>query len=111
MWTAAAGLVYKRDGVKISLIDKMVGPQYSDNADSANYKVHAYNNTDLTLGYDFGTFEADIGIYNIFNSRSILAITENDAAFVANRLLSTDQYYFQAPRSFMFTLKASLSAQ
>ena len=111
MWTAAAGLVYKRDGVKISLIDKMVGPQYSDNADSVNYKVHAYNNADLTLGYDFGTFEADLGIYNLFNSRSILAITENDPTFVVNRLLSTDQYYFQAPRSFMITLKASLSAQ
>jgi iron complex outermembrane receptor protein len=108
MWTSAAGLVYKRDGVKISLIDKMVGPQYSDNSQIAAYKVHAYNNTDLTLGYDFGTFEADLGIYNIFNSRSILAITENDATFVANRLLSTDQYYFQAPRSFMLTLKASL---
>ena len=76
MWTAAAGLVYKRDGVKISLINKMVGPQYSDNAQSVNYKVHAYTNTDLTLGYDFGTFEADLGIYNLFNSRSILAIGE-----------------------------------
>ena len=61
MWTSAAGLVYKRDGVKISLIDKMVGPQYSDNSQIAAYKVHAYNNTDLTLGYDFGTFEADLG--------------------------------------------------
>ena len=83
-------------------------PLFRDNTQIANYKVHAYNNTDLTVGYDFGTFEADLGIYNIFNSRSILAITENDAAFVANRLLSTDQYYFQAPRSFMLTLKASL---
>jgi iron complex outermembrane receptor protein len=109
MWTAATGLIYKRNGVKISLIDKFVGPQYSDNVESMNYKVHAYNNMDATVGYDFGRFEADIGVYNVLGSRSIMAITENDAAFVANRLLSTDQYYFQAPRSFMVTLKAAVS--
>ncbi|HEY4264276.1 MAG TPA: TonB-dependent receptor [Micropepsaceae bacterium] len=109
MWTAAAGLVYKRDAFKISLIDKLVGPQYSDNAQNVNYKVHAYNNMDATVGYDFGRFEASVGVYNVLGSRSVLAITENDAAFIADRLLSTDQYYFQAPRSFMVTLKASVS--
>ena len=40
------------------------------------------------------------------SSRNILAITENDKVFQANRLLSTDQYFFQPSRSFLFTLKA-----
>jgi len=110
LWTTAGGLIYKHEGVKLSIIDKMVGPQWSDTANNPNYKVHTYNNMDVTLGYDFGQFELSLGIYNAFDSRSILAITENDSSFVANRLMSTDQYFFMPPRSYMLTLKASLGS-
>jgi iron complex outermembrane receptor protein len=106
MWTSAGGIIYKHNNIKFSLIDKMVGPQYSDIANNPNYKVHAYNNMDITIGYDFGALEASLGVFNVLGPRDILAITENDKFFQANRLLSTDQYFFKPVRSFMFTLKA-----
>ena len=80
-------------------------------ANDPRYKVHAYKNMDLTIGYDFGRVEASLGFYNVLGSRSILAIKENDKTFQTDRLQSTDQYYFQPARSVMFTLKTSLSAE
>jgi len=105
-WTSAGGLIYKMNPWKFSLIAKGVGPQYSDNSDQAVYKVHAYSNMDASIAYGFGAFELSIGVNNVLGTRSILAITENDAKFQANRLLSLDQYYFQPARSVFITLKA-----
>ncbi len=107
MWTAATGLVYKHNGIKVSLIDKLVGPQYSDNRQTQFYKIPTYNNMDINVGYDFGSVEISLGIYNVLGSRSILAITENDATPQPWNL-STDQYFFQPVRSLLFTVKAHI---
>jgi iron complex outermembrane receptor protein len=80
-WTAAAGLIYKHNGWKLSLIDKLTGQQYEDtpnkrvdasgnliwmvNASNQTvrnpayhggsyYKLPATNTLDFTGSYDFG---------------------------------------------------------
>jgi len=106
-WTAAAGVMYVRDSWKFSVIDKSTGPQYQDNADNPIYKLKSYSTVGLTAAYTFNHFELGVAVDNILNSRSVVAITENSAAgaqgFLPN---SIDQYFYQAPASVMFTIKA-----
>ncbi|MDE2161628.1 MAG: TonB-dependent receptor [Alphaproteobacteria bacterium] len=114
MWTAAGGLIYKAHDWKLSLIDKLVGQQYSDNADSTFYKLGAYNNMDFTGSYTIGRLEIGGGVYNVLDSRHIVSLSENDSTPIggtsAQQLLlrggSLDQYFFQPERSFQITLKA-----
>ena len=116
IWTAAEGLVYKWDMFKISLIDKLVGPQYSDLTNSRFYRLSSYNNTDLKMGVQFAPgWELDAGVYNILNQRNLLAVKINDTNplgganvyDVANRSASLDQYYYAPPLNTQITLKAS----
>jgi len=116
LWTAADGFVYKWDIFKISLIDKLVGPQYSDIANTQFYKLTTYNNTDLKLGVTMAPgWELEGGFYNIFNQRNLLAVKINDKTPIGGssvynvtaRGSSLDQYYFAPPASFQVTLKAS----
>jgi iron complex outermembrane receptor protein len=114
MWTAATGIFYKMDEWKLSLIDKLVGQQYSDTANTQFYKLGAYNQMDFKGSYSFSNYEFSMGIYNLLNSRSLAAVTINDAAPIggtsvndyANRQSSLDQYFFQASRSVQFTVTA-----
>ncbi|MGB8602189.1 MAG: TonB-dependent receptor, partial [Rhizomicrobium sp.] len=130
LWTAAAGLIYKWNGINFSLVDKTVGQQYLDSAHvdangvsagaagyrgSAFYHLGAYSTVNLTVGYSFENFEAKIGVNNLFDDRSIVSMSINDSApsgtsvkDLASRGSSLDQYYFQAARSVQFTLKAKL---
>ena len=89
-WTAASGLIYKANGWKISLIDKVTGQQYVDTmkariADGRFYRLPAFNTLDLTGSYDLGDpgIGADIeiggGIYNLLDSRNVVSVTINDA--------------------------------
>lgn len=105
-WTSAGGLIYKLDAWRFSLIAKGVGPQYSDNKDNPLYKIHAYSNLTFSTGYTFGAYELSVAVDNLLGQRNILSITENDSPYQTNRLLSTDQYFFQPARSVMVTLKA-----
>jgi len=153
-WTAAMGLIYKSDGWKLSLIDKITGQQYEDTPAKrydiygstptafvlnrtqyagSFYKLGAYNNMDFTGSYDLGDFagadfEIGGGVYNVLDSRNIVAITINDkptavvppnsppvpafqgasAQDLTHRPNSLDQYFFQPERSFQITLKAHL---
>ena len=105
-WTAAGGIIYKHDGLKLSLIEKIVGSQYSDKIQDQNYKIPSYGNLDFNAGYDFGTFEFDVSVNNVLDSRKVVSITENDAVYQVDRMKSLDQYFYQAPRSFLATIKA-----
>ena len=111
MWTEASGLVYKTDLFKISLINKLVGQQYSDATNTQFYKLGAYDNTDFKASVTFGQFELDLGLYNLFNDRNLLSVGINDSATVGanvhdltGRGASLDQYYFQPPRSYQISL-------
>ena len=125
-WTSAAGLIYKANGFKLSLINKLTGQQYEDSPgkrmnDGGFYKLPAYNMMDFTGTYDLGQMglvtdlEIGGGVYNILNSRSIVSVGINDKTLsgasvsdIANRMNSLDQYYFEPARSFQVTLKAHL---
>ena len=56
MWTSATGVIYKSDAWKFSLIDKVVGQQYSDSTNTQFYKLGAYNNMDFKGSYDFSNY-------------------------------------------------------
>lgn len=126
-WTAATGLIYKHDGWKLSLIDKIVGQQYADApgkrvfvGGSEFYRIGAYNKMDFTGYYDLGDIAgADVeiggGVYNILNDRSLVAVTINDKVpsgasvqDIAHRPNSLDQYFFMPERSYQFTIKVHL---
>jgi iron complex outermembrane receptor protein len=107
-YTVAGGLMYKHGDWKFSLIDKTVGPQYQDNTQNPNYALGSYGSVDAVVGFTSGKIELSAGLNNAANSRKVVSIAENDSTYQVNRLASTDQYYYQAPRSLMVTLKARL---
>ena len=113
LWTEADGIVYKFDMFKLSLIDKLVGQQYSDTANTQFYKLHAYNNMDFKASMDIENYELSVGIYNVLNQRNLLSTTINDKTTIganvyniAARGSSLDQYYFAPPINFQVSLKA-----
>jgi iron complex outermembrane receptor protein len=116
MWTSAGGLTYKMGDFKLSLIDKIVGQQYSDNADTRFYKLGAYNNMDFKGTIPLNDFmDFSIGVYNVLNQASLVAAGIVDKSpigganvyDVGNRFGSLDQYSYQPPRTYQITLKAS----
>jgi iron complex outermembrane receptor protein len=117
MWTAAAGILFQTSQWKFGLIDKQVGPQYSDATDNKYYELHTYGNLTATAGYTYecpgvGAFELSANVDNLLDSRKDTLITEN--GFVGNAPAGTknpdvwqnslDQYFFQAPRSVFVNL-------
>jgi iron complex outermembrane receptor protein len=111
MWTEASGIVYKTDMFKVSLVNKLVGQQYSDATNTQFYKLGAYDNTDLKVSVMVANFELGVGLYNIFNERNLLSVGINDGSTVganvhdlAGRGASLDQYYFQPSRSYQITV-------
>ena len=81
MWTSAGGLTYKTGDYKLSLIEKVVGQQYSDNADTQFYKLGAYNNMDFKGSISLtDNLEVSAGIYNVLNERNLLAVGIVDKA-------------------------------
>jgi len=114
MWTSAQGIFYKRGAWKISLIDKVVGQQYTDNSNSTFYKLGAYSNMDFKTSVTEGPLEFGLSVSNVLNSRSIGAVSINDKSPIGggsvndifSRTSSLDQYYFQPSRGFQFTVKA-----
>jgi iron complex outermembrane receptor protein len=115
-WTAASGITYKNGDFKLSLIDKVVGQQYSDNADTRFYKLGAYNNMDFKGSMALtDNLDLSVGVYNVLNTQSLVQAGIVDSApigganvyDVSNRYGSLDQYSFQPSRNYQVTLKAS----
>ena len=110
-----SGIFYKAGMWKFSLVDKVVGQQYSDNTNTTFYKLGAYNVMDFKGGLTWENYEVNLGIYNLLNSRSLASVGINDKAPIGgssvydytNRPNSLDQYYYQPSRSFQLTVKAS----
>jgi iron complex outermembrane recepter protein len=114
MWTSAQGIFYKSGIWKFSLIDKVIGQQYSDATNTTFYKLGAFSNMDAKTSVSWDNLEFGVGIYNLLNSRSLAAVGINDKTpgsgssveDIGNRGSSLDQYYYQPSRSFQFTIKA-----
>jgi iron complex outermembrane receptor protein len=115
MWTSAGGVFYKRDWWTLSLIDKVVGQQYSDNTDTPFYKLGAYNVMDFKGSASWENLQFSLGLYNLLNSRSLASVGINDKAPIGganvgdytNRPNSLDQYYFQPSRSAQVSVTAN----
>ena len=100
------------DAFKFSLINKLVGQQYSDTTNTPFYKLGAYDDT-IQGRVRLGIIEFGVGIYNIFNERNLLSVASTTKARrrrqcydCRNRGASLDQYYFQPSRSYQFNLTA-----
>ena len=101
-WTAAGGLIVKVDTFTFSLIDKIVGTQWSVAGEPAAYKVSPYNTTDFTVTWSPTQIIRIIGgVYNMFNSTKITALASQGST------PAFDQYYFQGGRAFQMTAKLS----
>jgi iron complex outermembrane recepter protein len=103
-WTAAAGVLYNHENWKFSLIDKLVGSQYSDQANTPAYKLGSYADLFGSVGYTLGMFEANLTADNILDRRNTTLITINDTS-IQPAATSLNQFFFQPPRSLMFALK------
>ncbi len=100
-WTAAGGLILKYGQAGASLIEKIVGTQWSIAGEPAAYKVSPYNTTDLTITYDFPHVRLIGGVYNLFNNTNITALSSQGST------PAFDQYYFQGGRAFQLTAKVT----
>jgi iron complex outermembrane receptor protein len=105
-WTAALGLLYKHDGWKFAVIDKIIGPQFEDQSNFKFYELSPYSDITLTAGYAFDRYEVSLNVDNLRNNRATTLITEAGATPQTNPATSLDQYFFQAPASVFLTLKA-----
>jgi iron complex outermembrane recepter protein len=109
-WTAAAGILYQTHEWKFGLIDKLVGPQFSDTSNQKYYELHTYGNLTATAGYTLdlqgvGSAELSVNVDNLLDSRKDTLITENGFVGTAFKWQnSVDQYFFQAPRSVFVNL-------
>jgi iron complex outermembrane receptor protein len=109
-WTAAAGILYQSQQWTFGLIDKLVGPQYSDTDNLKYYEIHTYGNLTATAGYTIpwqgvGSAEISANVDNLLDSRKNTLITEaNNNVAATSWQTSTDQYFFQAPRSVFVNL-------
>lgn len=106
--TAAGGVVVKRGPVRFSVIDKFTGPQYANDAASANdplyapYRIAAYNSATLAASYEIGKLRLGVQVSNLFNSQRVTNITSNGTDIKYVGLAdphNVDQYYYQPPRA------------
>ena len=80
-WTVAAGLLYRRDGWKFAVIDKTIGPQFSDAENFSFYRLPSYSDVNAAVaGYAIGNYEMTLSVDNLLDSRSTTLITESAAA-------------------------------
>ena len=92
----------KVDTFTFSLIDKIVGTQWSVAGEPAAYKVSPYNTSDFTVTWSPTPIIRVIGgVYNMFNSTKITALASQGST------PAFDQYYFQGGRAFQMTAKLS----
>jgi iron complex outermembrane recepter protein len=114
LWTQATGILYKIDAFKFSMIDKIVGQQYSDTTNTQFYKLTSYNNMDIKASYSLENYDFTLGINNVLNQRNLLQVKINDSSplgganvyDVYNRPNSLDQYYYAPATSVQFSVTA-----
>ncbi len=106
-WTTAFGLIYKNNGVLLSMINKIDGEQWGADGEPSAYRIGAYEVTNLVGGYDFGQIKLQAGVFNLFNNRNVTDISVNDGPTPTDPN-SHDQFFWLPERSFQVTLRATL---
>ena len=117
LMTAGLGVIYNSGPWGSSLIHKRTGLTYQKDFTPATpnqayydfYRLHSYNNTDLGVSYNFGKIFPDtksaklqLNIFNLFGQQRVTAITAGSNTAINS---TSDQYLFQAPRSFQVSGK------
>jgi iron complex outermembrane receptor protein len=107
--TAAAGLLYKAGPIKLSLIDKWVGPQYATsesfvpatglNAISRQVRIGAYNDAIIAASYEWRNFRFGLEVTDLFNSEKVENLGLSGSADPGSPYNRTgDQFYYQPGR-------------
>lgn len=103
--TAALGVLYNHEPWDASFLYKQTGTQYAADGAPAAYKIPAWSNADLNVGYTIAkpgiwakSLKLQFSSYNIFNKQAVVSV-------VPNAKPQYDQYSFQPQRSYMVSLK------
>jgi iron complex outermembrane receptor protein len=104
--TTGAGVLYNQGGWNASLLYKHIGEQLNAKLGG---QLDAIDNVDLNVAYTFTALSSwgvkglkvQGSVFNLTNSRKITSVTGPLSA-------ASTQYQWQAPRSFMVSLKADL---
>jgi iron complex outermembrane receptor protein len=110
--TAAAGVIVKHGPINFSVIDKLTGVQYANNASLSDapgytlykaYRIPAYNTAVLAASYEYHAFRFGLEVTNLFDSQKVTTIGSNSKTPVASIGLpvatNLDQYYHQPSRA------------
>jgi len=98
--TAAAGAIYKHNGLRISYNQKFTGPAYAKDYTGTigyrQYRMSPYSVGEFAISQEIGAnFRLGATVSNVFNSRAITAISAGKTYGV------DDQFNVLPPRSFM----------
>lgn len=104
--TTGAGVLYNEGAWNASLLYKHIGEQYNSKLGG---QLEPINNVDLNVAYTFTALSSwgvkglrvQGSVFNLTNSRKITSVT-------GPLSVASTQYQWQAPRSFMVSLKADL---
>ena len=107
--TAAGGIIVKRGPIRFSVIDKLTGAQYAQNATSPTdatyraYRIAPYNTAILAASYELGPVRIGVEVTDLFNSTRTTNIgpsSKTPFAAIGQALTSNlDQYYYQPGRA------------
>lgn len=104
--TAAAGFIYRWQGLRVSYAQKFTGPAYATEYSGAgprNYRIAPYSLGDFSLNYAFlKHYEIGVNVSNVFDDRSIYAISSGKTGYGVD-----DQFNLNAPRQVLVHLRAN----
>lgn len=117
--TAAAGMVYKRNGLRVSFSQKFTGTQYAAEYDGNPlrrlYRIAPYSTGEFAVSQQVGEhFRIGMSVSNVFNSRAITGIANSSSGAPTVTVGTTtyqngygqaDQFNFLPPRSFQVDVR------
>jgi iron complex outermembrane receptor protein len=105
--TAGLGVLYKEGPWSGSLIYKRIGEQQYSYSATGYPTLAAFNNVSLNMAYTFKEAVAGLGLKSLRAQFSVFNLTNEQNVTTATGLLSapSTQVTYEAPRSYMMTLK------
>lgn len=128
--TAAAGVVYRSGGLRLSFNQKFTGPQYAAEFSSTSngvttvlatasgerlYRIRPYSYGEASVSQDIGQhLRLGVTVSNVFNSRAITSIATSGSGAPTSTVNGTkyqtgygqgDQFSFLPPRSFLVDMR------
>ena len=107
--TAAGGVIVRHGPIRFSLIDKVTGAQFAQNAASSGdtlyrrYRIAPYNTTVLAASYELGPVRVGVEVTDLFDSQRVTSIAPSSKTALASigqpLANNYDQYYRQPGRA------------